>query len=174
MTARITEVEESYDRDGLSLAVTFGKQQTTIGQKLGGEIKELRDELAATGSSSGGGDIPDGAVTTAKLAAASAAITMTPATNANVIANCSNTYKGIVVISARLQFTAQFTDSALLCTIANSAYFPPFQIRAGLVRADAADNTDTIIINTDGTIVNGATQTIDTGYYDFCVTYPVI
>lgn len=36
MTARITEIEESYDRDGMSLGVTFGKPLLTLAQKLKG------------------------------------------------------------------------------------------------------------------------------------------
>jgi hypothetical protein len=36
MTARITEIEESYDRDGMSLSVTFGKPLLTLAQKLKG------------------------------------------------------------------------------------------------------------------------------------------
>ncbi len=34
MTARITTVEESYDRDGMSLSVTFGKPLLTLSEKL--------------------------------------------------------------------------------------------------------------------------------------------
>lgn len=34
ITARITEVEESYDRDGMSLGVTFGKPLMTLAQRL--------------------------------------------------------------------------------------------------------------------------------------------
>jgi hypothetical protein len=34
MLARITEVEESYDRDGMSLSVTFGKPLLTLSQRL--------------------------------------------------------------------------------------------------------------------------------------------
>lgn len=34
MTARITAVEESYDRDGMSLSVTFGKPLLTLSEKL--------------------------------------------------------------------------------------------------------------------------------------------
>ena len=36
MTARITEIEESYDKDGMSLGVTFGKPLLTLAQKLKG------------------------------------------------------------------------------------------------------------------------------------------
>lgn len=36
MAARITEIEESYDRDGMSLGVTFGKPLLTLAQKLKG------------------------------------------------------------------------------------------------------------------------------------------
>ena len=34
LSARITEAEESYDREGMSLAVTFGKPLLTLAQKL--------------------------------------------------------------------------------------------------------------------------------------------
>jgi hypothetical protein len=34
MSARITEIEESYDRDGMSLSVTFGKPLLTLSQRL--------------------------------------------------------------------------------------------------------------------------------------------
>lgn len=34
MTARITTIEESYDRDGMSLSVTFGKPLLTLSEKL--------------------------------------------------------------------------------------------------------------------------------------------
>ena len=36
MTVRITEIEESYDRSGMSLGVTFGKPLLTLAQKLKG------------------------------------------------------------------------------------------------------------------------------------------
>ena len=36
MTARITEIEESYDKSGMSLGVTFGKPLLTLAQKLKG------------------------------------------------------------------------------------------------------------------------------------------
>ena len=69
LSARITEVTEYYDRDGMSLDVTFGKQQMTIGQKLSAGIKEVQETVAATGSGGGGStEIPDGSVSTAKLA----------------------------------------------------------------------------------------------------------
>ena len=38
MTARITEIEESYDREGMSLAVIFGKPMLTLAEKLRGGI----------------------------------------------------------------------------------------------------------------------------------------
>lgn len=38
LTARITEIEESYDRDGMSLGVTFGKPLLTLVQKLKGGL----------------------------------------------------------------------------------------------------------------------------------------
>lgn len=38
MTARITEIEESYDRSGMNLAVTFGKPLLSLLQKLKGGI----------------------------------------------------------------------------------------------------------------------------------------
>jgi hypothetical protein len=34
LNARITEIEESYDRDGMSLSVTFGKPLLTLSQRL--------------------------------------------------------------------------------------------------------------------------------------------
>jgi len=36
LSARITEVEESYDREGVNLAVTFGKPLLTLAQKIKG------------------------------------------------------------------------------------------------------------------------------------------
>ena len=36
MTTRITEVEETYDRDGMSLNVIFGKGLLTLAQKIRG------------------------------------------------------------------------------------------------------------------------------------------
>ncbi len=38
LSARITEIEESYDRDGMSLGVTFGKPLLTLAQKLKGGL----------------------------------------------------------------------------------------------------------------------------------------
>jgi len=38
LSARITEIEESYDREGMSIAVTFGKPLLTLAQKLRGGI----------------------------------------------------------------------------------------------------------------------------------------
>ena len=38
LTARITEIEENYDHDGLSLNVTFGKPLLTLSQKLKGVL----------------------------------------------------------------------------------------------------------------------------------------
>jgi len=34
LSARITEIEESYDREGMSIAATFGKPLLTLAQKL--------------------------------------------------------------------------------------------------------------------------------------------
>jgi len=34
ITARVTEVEESYDREGMSLSVIFGKPLLTINEKI--------------------------------------------------------------------------------------------------------------------------------------------
>jgi hypothetical protein len=38
LSARITEIEESYDRDGMSLSVTFGRPLLTLAQKLKGGL----------------------------------------------------------------------------------------------------------------------------------------
>jgi hypothetical protein len=38
LNARITEIEESHDREGMNLAVTFGKPLLTLAQKLQGGI----------------------------------------------------------------------------------------------------------------------------------------
>ncbi|MBH1941327.1 siphovirus ReqiPepy6 Gp37-like family protein [Mobilitalea sibirica] len=47
MTARIEEVEESYDAEGQSINVTFGKAELTIAQKLKSEFSQVRTSLGA-------------------------------------------------------------------------------------------------------------------------------
>lgn len=47
MTARIVEVEESYDADGQSINVTFGKAELTITQKIKSDFSQVRTSLGA-------------------------------------------------------------------------------------------------------------------------------
>lgn len=47
MTTRITEVEETYDAEGLSIGVTFGKAELTIVQKMRSEISQVKTALSA-------------------------------------------------------------------------------------------------------------------------------
>ncbi len=70
MTARITEIEETYDAEGLSLTVTFGKSELTLAQKMRSDMSGMKTSLLAASSGGGGGDgdIPDNSVTTEKLA----------------------------------------------------------------------------------------------------------
>lgn len=47
MTARIVEVEESYDGDGQSINITFGKAELTISQKIKSDFSQVRTALGA-------------------------------------------------------------------------------------------------------------------------------
>ena len=47
MTARIVEIEESYDADGQSINVTFGKAELTIAQKVKSDYNNVRTALGA-------------------------------------------------------------------------------------------------------------------------------
>jgi len=47
MTTRIMEVEETYDDEGLSIDVTFGKSDLTITQKLRSEMSQVKTALSA-------------------------------------------------------------------------------------------------------------------------------
>lgn len=47
MTARIEEVEESYDAEGQSINVTFGKSELTIAQKVKSDFNQVRTALGA-------------------------------------------------------------------------------------------------------------------------------
>jgi hypothetical protein len=45
MTARITEIEETYDADGQSLGVIFGKSELTLAQKMRSDMSRMRISL---------------------------------------------------------------------------------------------------------------------------------
>ena len=47
MTTRITEVEETYDADGRSISVVFGKAELTIAQKLHSDLSEVKTAISA-------------------------------------------------------------------------------------------------------------------------------
>ena len=47
MTTRITEVEETYDADGQSISVVFGKAEITIAQKIRSDMSEVKTALSA-------------------------------------------------------------------------------------------------------------------------------
>ncbi len=47
MTTRITEVEETYDADGQSISVTFGKAELTIVQKIRSDMSQVKTALSA-------------------------------------------------------------------------------------------------------------------------------
>jgi len=47
MTTRITEVEETYDADGQSISVVFGKAELTIAQKIRSDISEVKTAIYA-------------------------------------------------------------------------------------------------------------------------------
>lgn len=47
MTTRITEVEETYDADGQSISVVFGKAELTIAQKVRSELSEVKTAISA-------------------------------------------------------------------------------------------------------------------------------
>jgi len=47
MTTRITEVEETYDADGQSISVVFGKAELTIAQKIRSDISEVKTAVYA-------------------------------------------------------------------------------------------------------------------------------
>lgn len=48
MTTRITEVEETYDADGESISVVFGKAEITIAQKIRSDMSEVKTALSAS------------------------------------------------------------------------------------------------------------------------------
>lgn len=47
MTTRITEVEETYDADGQSISVVFGKAELTIAQKIRSDMSEVKTAIYA-------------------------------------------------------------------------------------------------------------------------------
>lgn len=47
MTARIEEIEENYDSEGLSLNITFGRSELTITQKIKSDFNQVRTSLGA-------------------------------------------------------------------------------------------------------------------------------
>lgn len=47
MTTRIMEVEETYDAEGQSISVTFGKAELTIAQKIRSDMSEVKTALSA-------------------------------------------------------------------------------------------------------------------------------
>jgi hypothetical protein len=47
MTTRITEVEETYDADGQSISVVFGRSELTIAQKIRSDMSQVQTALAA-------------------------------------------------------------------------------------------------------------------------------
>lgn len=47
MTTRITEVEETYDADGQSISVVFGKSELTIAQKIRSDMSQVQTALSA-------------------------------------------------------------------------------------------------------------------------------
>lgn len=47
MTTRITEVEETYDADGQSISVVFGKAELTIAQKIRSDMSQVQTALSA-------------------------------------------------------------------------------------------------------------------------------
>jgi len=66
MTARISEIEETYDAEGFSLFITFGKSELTLAQKMRSDMSGMKTSLLAP--SGGSGDIPDASITAAKMA----------------------------------------------------------------------------------------------------------
>jgi hypothetical protein len=48
MTTRITEVEETYDADGQSISVVFGKADLTIAQRIRSDMSEVKTALSAS------------------------------------------------------------------------------------------------------------------------------
>ncbi|WP_195509927.1 siphovirus ReqiPepy6 Gp37-like family protein [Clostridium tyrobutyricum] len=47
MTTRITEVEETYDADGQSISVVFGKAELTVAQKIRSDMSQVQTALSA-------------------------------------------------------------------------------------------------------------------------------
>lgn len=47
MTTRITEVEETYDAEGQSISVVFGKAELTIAQKIRSDMSQVKTSLSA-------------------------------------------------------------------------------------------------------------------------------
>lgn len=47
MTTRIAEIEETYDADGLSISVVFGKAELTIAQKIRSDMSDVKTALSA-------------------------------------------------------------------------------------------------------------------------------
>lgn len=47
MTTRIAEIEETYDADGLSISIVFGKAELTIAQKIRSDMSEVKTALSA-------------------------------------------------------------------------------------------------------------------------------
>ena len=67
LSARITEIEETYDMDGQSLQLTFGKSELTLAQKMRSYMSGMKTAILAP-SGGGPGEIPDASITAAKVA----------------------------------------------------------------------------------------------------------
>lgn len=48
MTTRIMEVEETYDADGQSISITFGKAEPTIAEKIRSDMSQVKTALSAS------------------------------------------------------------------------------------------------------------------------------
>ena len=99
MSARITEIEETYDSQGLSLQLTFGKSELTLAQKMRSDMSDMRTSVLAPSSGGGVAEIPDASITTAKVAdnavtsgkIASGAVTLAKI-NTAALPSTANTY----------------------------------------------------------------------------------
>ncbi len=120
MSTRITEIEETYDADGLSLAVTFGKSELTLAQKMRSDMSGVQTSLLA---SSGSGELPDASVTAAKIADG-AVTTGKIAAGAVTAAEIADGSVGTAELAYNAVTTLNLADGAVTLTKISDAALP--------------------------------------------------
>jgi hypothetical protein len=184
MSARITEVEESYDREGFSLNVTFGKPLLTLAEKLSADMSAM--QAAVQAPFGGMSEIPDGSVTTVKLAdgavttakmaqEANIGITISWASGVSLAGSSTqNSFinKGVVCIGFQINVTSAVAIGGTVCTITNPSFRPYATVRSVFHPVPASGTPLPMTISASGVIANASTGSVlPVGYYIISVTY---